>query len=288
MSLYDYSYGAPLLTIDNVTLSASADGKRLLDKEESNSKPILKNITAEIKKINRPGQIQGQVVGFIGPSGIGKTQLFRIIAGLNRPTSGTVKINGTKDVEAGDVGVVAQNYPLFAHRSVLGNLLLSLRNEEQKSATEKIMAYLSEFELADKANLNPAQLSGGQRQRIAIIQQILCSKTILLMDEPFSGLDIIVEDKATQLILKVANMDDRNTVIVVTHDISAAVSIADHIWALGREHDENGKVVPGAFIVRTYDLIQANLCWQQWDPRAMVKPEVAEFIRQIKSDFYNL
>ena len=137
------------------------------------------------------------------------------------------------------------------------------KEKDAKVAHDKVMAFLNEFQLADKAQLYPSQLSGGQRQRIAIIQQILCSEHYLLMDEPFSGLDIIVEGKATELILKVANMDGLNTVIVVTHDISAAASIADHIWALGREHDAEGNPLPGASIVKTYDLIERGLCWTQ-------------------------
>jgi len=287
-ALYPYTYGPTLLKIDNVCLSASSDGLRLLEHEEPGSRPILKNVSAEIKKIDRVGYVNGQIVGFIGPSGIGKTQLFRIIAGLNKPTSGSVTINGGKVVQAGEVGVVAQNYPLFAHRTVMSNLMLAAKQKEKdpKVAHDKIMTFLNEFKLADKAPLYPAQLSGGQKQRIAIIQQILCSEHFLLMDEPFSGLDIIVEGKCTELILKVANMDGLNTVIVVTHDISAAAAIADHIWALGREHDAEGNPLPGASIVKTYDLINEGLCWTQLGEHAMVQPNMVEFIRQVKEDFY--
>jgi ABC-type nitrate/sulfonate/bicarbonate transport system ATPase subunit len=310
-ALYPYSYGETLLKIDNVCLSASADGLRLLEKEEPGSRPILKNVNAEVKKIERTGYVTGQIVGFIGPSGIGKTQLFRIIAGLNKPTSGQVIIHtDTHPVEAGEVGVVAQNYPLFAHRSVMSNLSLAAAQKEKDSkvAHDKIMDFLNEFGLAEKANLYPAQLSGGQRQRIAIIQQILCSEHYLLMDEPFSGLDIVVEGKATDLILKVANRDGLNTVIVVTHDVSAAASIADHIWALGRDFDVNGTPVPGlqipfeqlstnggpyqpingASIVKTYDLIEEGLCWTQMGDKAMVQPNMIKFVAEVKNDFYHL
>ena len=97
------------------------------------------------------------------------------------------------------------------------------------------MALLKEFELEDKFNLYPAQLSGGQRQRCAIIQQILCSEHFLLMDEPFSGLDLLMLEKTCELITKVADMDDLNTIIVVTHDVTAACSVADHLWLMGRD-----------------------------------------------------
>ena len=309
-ALYQYSYGDTLLKIENVNLSASADGTRLLEKEEPGSRPILVNVNAEVKKIERPEHIQGQVVGFIGPSGIGKTQLFRIIAGLNKPTSGCVYVNhDTTCVKAGEVGVVSQNYPLFAHRTVMSNLQLaaSQKEKDSKVAHDKIMDFLNEFGLTDKAHLYPAQLSGGQRQRIAIIQQILCSEHYLLMDEPFSGLDIIVEGKATDLIMKVANRDGLNTVIVVTHDISAAAAISDHIWALGRYFDVNGvatpglslptdqlstnggtlPLIPGATIVKTYDLIERGLCWAQVEEHAMIQPNMVEFIREVKNDFYH-
>lgn len=291
-ALYPYSYGDTLLKVENVSLSASADGHRLLEKEEPGSHPILKGVVAEIKKIVRPGQVQGQVVGFIGPSGIGKTQLFRIIAGLNPPTSGRVTINGfDRPVQAGEVGVVAQDYQLLNNRTVMGNLLkaASKKEKDAKVAHDKIMAYLEEFELANKSKLYPVQLSGGQRQRIAIIQQILCSEHYLLMDEPFSGLDIKVEDKVIQLILKVANMDDLNTVIVVTHDVSAAASVSDHIWALGRDFDDQGNPLPGSHIKFTYDLIERGLCWEQWQgSQTQLRPAMMEFLRELKSDFYKL
>jgi len=218
MATPNYSFGKTLLRIDNVSL-------------EYDGRPVLSGVTAEVKDIIVPGRVQGQVVGILGPSGCGKTTLFRIIAGLQPPTSGRVSVNGfDRPVQAGEVGVVAQSYPLFEHRTILGNLMLGAKKKEKNpsAARDKVMTFLQEFGLEDKYNLYPAQLSGGQRQRCAIIQQILCSEHFLLMDEPFSGLDLIMLEKTCELIETVANMDDLNTIIVVTHDVTAACSVADH------------------------------------------------------------
>src|ERR1700741_4254491 len=112
MTTHAYTLGERLLTIDRVCVSYD--------------RPILDGVSATIDNIRREGLQQGQVVGLLGPSGIGKSQLFRCIAGLQRPTSGSVRLNGTqREVQPGEVGVVAQNYPLFNHRTVWGNLMVA-------------------------------------------------------------------------------------------------------------------------------------------------------------------
>jgi len=270
-----YSYGKSLLHIDNVSLNY--DGR-----------PILREVTAEVCDIVVPGKIQGQVVGILGPSGCGKTTLFRIIAGLLKPTNGRVSVNGfDRPVTAGEVGVVAQSYPLFEHRTVMGNLMLGARRKEtnEGSARDRVMALLKEFELDDKYNLYPAQLSGGQRQRCAIIQQILSSDHFLLMDEPFSGLDWLMLEKTCELITKVSDMDDLNTIIVVTHDIVAACSVADHLWLMGREFGPDGTPIPGSRIVKQYNLIDLDLCW---NPNLAGTPAFNNFVHQIKEEFRRL
>jgi len=270
-----YSLGKTLLKIDNVSL-------------EYDGRAVLSGVTAEVRDIIVPGRVQGQVVGILGPSGCGKTTLFRIIAGLHAPTSGRVSVNGfDRPVIAGEVGVVAQSYPLFEHRTVLGNLMLGARKKEKDSnaAHDKVMEFLNEFELADKSNLYPAQLSGGQRQRCAIIQQILCSEHFLLMDEPFSGLDLIMLEKTCELIAKVSDMDDLNTIIVVTHDVTAACSVADHLWLMGHGPGADGNALPGSHIVKQYNLIDRDLCWQ---PGIITTARFTDFVREVKEEFRRL
>jgi NitT/TauT family transport system ATP-binding protein len=248
-------------------------------------KLVLRNVSATVKDIQVAGQITGQIVGFIGPSGIGKSTLFRIMAGLEAPTSGRVVLDHVdKPVTAGEVGVVAQNYPLFAHRTVYGNLMLASDKAGQKN-DKVVMQYLLDFDLLDCANKYPAQLSGGQRQRCAILQQILSGGHYLLMDEPFSGLDPIAKRKTENLIQKIANLDELNTIIIVSHDIRAAVAVSDHLWLLGRDRDKDGKPIPGAYIVETINLIDRGLAWR---PDIRETQEFTEAVIEIEKKFGGL
>ena len=269
------TYGQTLLKIDHVGLAYD-------------DKVILRDVNAEICDIVREGRTQGQVVGFLGPSGIGKTQLFRIIAGLNHPTSGRVLVNSTlTPVKAGMVGVVAQNYPLFENRTIFSNLMLAAKQTEKNSdvAHEKVLKYLKRLDMLDCSPLYPAQISGGQRQRIAIVQQLLCSEHFLLMDEPFSGLDLVMEAKVCELINEIACLDELNTIIVVTHDVTAAATVADHLWLMGRDRDAAGNVIPGARIQETYDLIERDLCWH---PGITNSAPFLAFVREVKERFQTL
>ena len=236
-----------LLKAENVNLS-------LCDK------PILRDINFSIKNIIRPGVLQGQVVTLIGRSGIGKTQLFRILSGLQEPSSGCITINQDQTVKAGDMGVIFQNYYLFEWRTIYSSMMLAARQNKDLQGKEKeaIEKYVKEFGLKDVLSQYPVQLSGGQKQRVSIIQQLLKGSDFLLLDEPFSGLDVCMLDKVVDLLLQVSLSDELKTLIIVSHDIPTAVSISDTVFILGGEPG-----IPGATIRKEIDLIERDLAWQK-------------------------
>ncbi|MEO8403428.1 MAG: ATP-binding cassette domain-containing protein [Chitinophagaceae bacterium] len=242
-----FSKKETLLQAKNVNLSY--DGKQ-----------ILRDINFEIKNIVRPGMQQGQVVSLIGRSGIGKTQLFKVLSGLQSPTSGEITIHGNRKVKPGDMGVIFQNYYLFEWRIVHTSLMLAAKKNPLLKGKEKeaIAGYAENFNLSDHLTKYPQQLSGGQRQRVSIIQQLLNGSDFLLLDEPFSGLDVLVLDKVVDLLQQVSISDELKTLIIVSHDIATSVAISDTVFILG---EEKGKC--GSTVVKEIDLIARELAWEK-------------------------
>lgn len=238
-----------ILKVENVNLSYE--------------KQILRDINFEIHNITRPNVKQGQVVSLLGRSGIGKTQLFKILSGLKEPQSGTVKIGVDLHlVEAGEVGIVPQNYILFNHRTIFDNLKLGLRGSKnkisEKDGEHLIKEYAQKFDLSEELKKFPMQLSGGQRQRVSIIQQILTGNKFILMDEPFSGLDPLIKDKVLELLVNISLLDEHNTLIIISHDIENSLAISDTAFILANQENKQG-----ATITETIDLIELGFSWKQ-------------------------
>lgn len=248
---------------------------------------ILDDLSFEVLDRIREGTVTGQVVGLLGPSGVGKTRLLRIIAGLDVADSGTVKGHAGADLTTGSVGYVFQDYPLLRHRSVESNLVLAgtIGGLEEAAARKRAKELLGEFRLTERASFYPAQLSGGQRQRVAIAQQLMQPRRLLLMDEPFSGLDPTALDSVMGLVTTVANLDEHNTIVVVTHDIRASMIVSDTLHMLGRTRKDDGKVVEGARVKWSYDMVERGLAYRE---NVEDTPEFTALEREIKSKFAEL
>jgi NitT/TauT family transport system ATP-binding protein len=227
-----------------------------------------------------------QIISLLGPSGAGKTTALRIIAALDRPTSGQVLItNGDgqslRPVRVGDVGVVFQRYPLFDDISVLKNLIEpAVRSGmSAEAAKEKALRYLDEFGMVKQGLAWPLQLSGGQRQRVAIMQQLMLERHFIILDEPFSGLDPVNITNVINLISRIAHEHSLNTFIIITHDVTSALAISDHVYLLGRERDAKSEPIPGSRVMKEYDLIAEGLAYQ---PNIEDLPGFAELRKEIK------
>ncbi len=247
---------------------------------------ILDGVSFEVIDWIREGTTTGQVVSLLGPSGVGKTRLLRIMAGLDAPDAGTVFGRNKAPLEAGSVGVVFQDYPLLRHRTVEGNLELAgtIGGLSPMASRKRTVELLETFALTDRATFYPAQLSGGQKQRVAIAQQLVVPRQLLLMDEPFSGLDPAALEDVMKLLVDVANLDELNTILVVTHDIRAAMAVSDTVYMLGRDR-KDGKLIPGASIQATYDLVALDLAWKA-DVQTL--PAFVTLEREIKAKFRTL
>jgi ABC-type multidrug transport system ATPase subunit len=235
-------------------------------------KVILKDINFIEKDVER-SVTTGQTIAFVGRSGRGKSTLFKALTGLVNPTSGQILIRDTKNetevkakpVAEGDVGFVDQKYTLFRNKTIEQALKFALRksNLSEVDKNKKIDEYLTAWGLQKFRKQFPCELSGGQKQRTAIIEQVFSSGHYMILDEPFSGLDVgNVEDVKKSLKL-ISTNHTLNTVIFSTHDIELAVELADSIYVIGYP-TINNKMENYGTIVGHFDLKEMKLAWKEF------------------------
>ncbi|MFI6520524.1 ATP-binding cassette domain-containing protein [Spirillospora sp. NPDC050679] len=180
----------------------------------------------------------GELVSIVGPSGCGKSTLLRCIAGLIRPTGGTVTLDGEAIVGVPDnLAVVFQDYSrsLFPWLTVRDNVALPLRRrgKSKQERREAALEALEEVGLADAARKYPWQLSGGMQQRVSIARALAYRPSLLLMDEPFGSVDAQTREDLEDLVLKV-HRAEKMTILLVTHDIDESVYVGDRVVILGK------------------------------------------------------
>jgi putative spermidine/putrescine transport system ATP-binding protein len=176
----------------------------------------------------------GEFVTLLGPSGSGKTTTLNVISGFDRPSSGTLKVDG-KDLTGvpthkRGMGMVFQQYALFPHMTVLDNVKYPLkqRKMDKQSVTQKARDALAAVELGDYGARKPSELSGGQQQRVALARAIVYEPRVLLMDEPLGALDKKLRE-SLQLEIKRLHKEVGSTFVFVTHDQEEALALSDRI-----------------------------------------------------------
>ena len=194
---------------------------------------IIKNFSLEISS--------GEIISIIGESGSGKSTILRLIAGLEIPESGIIKVKNRIMVdettfinpEKRGIGMVFQDYALFPHKTVEGNVrfgLNALSSQKQKIRVEEVLHLVN---LTAYKKKYPYELSGGQQQRVALARALAAKPALVLMDEPFSNLDRELQNKIRDE-LKILIKQTNTTTIFVTHDREDAKALADRIIILNK------------------------------------------------------
>lgn len=176
---------------------------------------------------------EGQFLSIIGPSGCGKTTILSMIAGLLKPTSGKILIDGKQAKTSENLGYMLQKDHLFSWRTIEKNVFLPLEIKGINTQENKDYALelLEKYQLKSFAKNYPDQLSGGMRQRVALIRTLVSKPKLLLLDEPFSALDYQTRLTVCNDVYNIIKAE-KKTAILVTHDISEAISMSDIIIVL--------------------------------------------------------
>jgi ABC-type nitrate/sulfonate/bicarbonate transport system ATPase subunit len=177
---------------------------------------------------------EDEFVSILGPSGSGKSTLFNIVSGLLKPDMGRVFIDGEDFTgKTGRVSYMYQKDLLLPWKKVIDNVSLPLviKGESKKTARDKVKEYFNIFGLEGFEYKYPFQLSGGMRQRAALMRTYMFSRDIMLLDEPFGGLDAITKSKMHHWLLEVLS-SLKASMLFITHDIEEAIFLSDRIYIL--------------------------------------------------------
>ncbi|MGL4737897.1 MAG: ABC transporter ATP-binding protein [Cellulosilyticaceae bacterium] len=187
---------------------------------------IIKEISLEVQK--------GELVSLLGVSGIGKTTLFNVLSGLEKPDSGEVYLD--EEEITGCTGIASymqQKDLLLPYKRVIDNIALPLviKGMKKKEARQEVCRYLKQFGLEHVGEHYPTQLSGGMRQRAALLRSYLFSSKLMLLDEPFSALDAITKHHIHDWYLDTMK-EMGTTTLLITHDIDEAILLSDRIYVM--------------------------------------------------------
>ena len=180
---------------------------------------------------------EGELLTLLGPSGCGKTTTLRVLAGLERPDDGEVRLNGRviadgegtfRKPEHRDVGIVFQDFALFPHLTVAENVAFGLQDRDEDATEARVAELLELVGLEDQRDSKPAQLSGGQQQRVALARSLAPEPSVLLLDEPFSNLDVRLREQMREEVRSILK-ETGVTTVSVTHDQEESLSISDRV-----------------------------------------------------------
>ncbi|WEL18663.1 ABC-type Fe3 transport system, ATPase component [Halorhabdus sp. SVX81] len=178
----------------------------------------------------------GELLTLLGPSGCGKTTTLRLLAGLDEPDDGTIRVAGETVADEGtfvkpenrDVGLVFQEFALFPHLTVGENVAFGIQDRPDDEIDQRVTDLLELVGLGDYENASPEDLSGGQRQRVALARSLAPEPDVLLLDEPFSNLDVGLREEMRREVRRIIK-ETGVTAVSVTHDQEEALSISDRV-----------------------------------------------------------
>ena len=216
--------------------------------EISNISKIFKNNEKDVTALQKTNLLinDHEIISLVGQSGCGKSTLLRIIGGLEKASTGFIKLNN-KIIKkpSSNIGMVFQDPRLMPWLNVYDNIKLSILNENKKQQKVKISKTLQKVGLENCEKLWPRELSGGMAQRVAIARALVREPKVLLLDEPFSALDSFTKTNLHQHVKELwASL--KLTIIMVTHDINEATSMSDRILIVqkpGEKEDKNTQII---------------------------------------------